>query len=482
MSSPPSPPPALARGPSPTARAGLGLARALVGRRFTASFAALRATLRMSADELRARQEERTRAIVTGAIERVPYWRDAARSLGMEAGDVHGRAELQRLPVVDKSVFRSRPAADFLAEGLPVHRQLPFTTSGSTGDPFRFVLDRRAMGIVFASHLFFDSWYDLDPFDRSVRIQGPPSAEPALPRGTPWRARLRAGATRRMQACYERTTQRRLSTLDASPERVQALLESFRPDYLLGYTATLGLLAAEFLRSGYRPSRPLRSVITIAETLTPERRSSIESCFGAPIANRYGQREFKFWCAQSPVGDPSRFLVHPELVVFETLDDAGDSAQPGATGRVVLTNLHNEVMPFLRYDTGDLATRHEPMAGSPFPVMGRLDGRTQELIAIPGGRTLDATTVGHMLFVVGPFADHVRLYQVVQDEPRRLRLRIAPRGAPADDLGPRLRTTLMNVAGPGVEVAVEFVDDIPLERSGKRPILKALRTPPSHAR
>lgn len=478
-----------ARPPSVLARAGLSVARTLVGRRFTAGLAELRATLTQSADELHARQEARIRAIVTHAIRSVPFWREAAHSLGMAAGDVRGRIDLVRLPIVDKAVFRSRPLEQFLAEGIPEHRRIPYRTSGSTGDPFAFVLDRKAMPVVFASHLFFDSIYGLDPFDRSLRIQGPPAAEPPLPAGTPWRARVRAALTRRMQAGYERTTMRRLATLEASPERVRALIEGFRPEYLLGYTSTLAVLAESFLQAGWRPPKPLRAVITIAETLTVERRTALEACFGAPIANRYGQREFKFWCAQSPPGDPTRFDVHPDLVVFETLRDDGRSCDEDECGRVVLTNLHNEVMPFLRYDTGDLATRREARGEQRFPVMGRLDGRTQEILRLPNGVVLDATTVGHMLFVVRGHADTVRLYQVVQEAPDLLRLRLVPRAEHAEPartaaLLARVRDDLTAIAGDGIRVLADAVTEIPLERSGKRPVLKAYRgvAAASHAR
>lgn len=429
----------------------------------------------MSADELLARQAVLTQKIVRHAITKVPFWRDAARALGMQPGDVRGNEDLVRLPVVDKKVFRSRPQSDFLAEGVPEHRRIPYTTSGSTGDPFVFVLDRASMPTVFASHLFFDSWYGLDPFDTSVRILGRPAAEPPMPQSTPLRAKLAAVVQKRVQRTYERLTQRRLVTLDVTPEGIRATLESFRPVYLLGYTSTLAVLAEEYLRIGYRPTRPLRCVITIAETLTPERRRVIEQCFGAPIANRYGQREFKFWCAQSPLGDPSRFLVHPELVVFETLRADGRAAAEDETGRVVLTNLHNEVMPFLRYDTGDLATRRRAGPDSPFPVMGRLDGRTQEILELPSGRKLDASTVGHMLFVVGPFADRIRLYQVLQERLDLLRLRLVPRGEANEELAAKLRDALAEITGPGVQIVTEFVDDIPLEASGKRPVLKSLR-------
>ena len=458
-----------------TSRAGLGFARALVGGRLTRRMAGFQAAHALSPDELRSRQRALLQRIVRRALTTVPYYRDVARERGLAPDDIRSVEDLSALPVVDKSVFRSRPLDDFLADDIPRWRRLPYTTSGSTGDPFRFVLDRNAMPLVFASHLYYDSLYGLDPLDRSLRIMGPPSEDPP-PESPPLRARLRVCATRFTQQGYERLTQVRIPTVEADPDRVRAILDAFQPTYILGYTATLAAIADAFLASGYRPRHPLRAVITIAETLTPERRRSLEACFGAPIANRYGQREFKYWCAQSPPGDPSRFLVNTELVVWETLLADGTRAAPGEVGRVVLTNLHNEVMPFLRYDTGDLAAVDEPAwpDGPGFPVVTRLDGRTQEVLRTPSGRTIDATTLGHHLAVTCGHVDVIRLYQLIQTAVDRVTLRVVP-PAPLDaPTLERIRADLGSLLGPGLHVDIQLVDDIPLERSGKRPILKTL--------
>src|SRR5690606_37868644 len=126
-----------------------------------------------------------------------------------------------------------------------------------------------------------------------------------------------------------------------------------------------------------------------------------------------------FWCAQSPIDDPTRFLVNTELVAWESLRADGEPAAPGEVGRVVLTDLHNRVMPFLRYDTGDLAALGPAdwPGGRGFPIVTRLDGRTEEVLRTPSGRSIDATTLGHQLFVLGGHTDAIRLYQLVQSAP-----------------------------------------------------------------
>ena len=331
--------------PGPAARLALGAARALIGKRFTGRLAELRDVENLPPEELVARQDRLLQRITRHAAETVPFWRDAFAERGLAPDAIRTTADLQALPIVDKAVFRSRPIEDFLSTAVPAHRRLPYTTSGSTGDPFRFVLDRAAMPLVFASHLYFDSWFGLDPFDRHVRIMGPPAPEPGLPDGTPLGARLRYGLNATLQKGYERLTQRRFTTFDVTADKLRRTIESFRPRYLMGYTSTLAGLARDLLGDGWRSPWPMKAIITIAEPLTPERREVLEECFRGPIANRYGQREFKYWCAQCPPGDPTRFQWITELVTAEVVA-ADDTPLPhGEVGRLILTNLHNFVMP-----------------------------------------------------------------------------------------------------------------------------------------
>lgn len=462
----------------------LGLGRALVGKRFTGTWAELDSLQWRSRDELAARADRRLSALLQHACEHVPFYREHCRRERIDPRELRTVADLARLPVVDKATFRAHDLAHFFADDVPAHRRLPYTTSGSTGDPFRFVLDRNAMPLVFASHLFYDSWFGLDPFDRCLKIMGPPVANPPMPAGTPLGFRIRQSVAARLQRAYERLTQKRFSMFDVDPARIDeiyASIELFRPAYLLGYTSSLATLADEFLRRGLRPSRPLKAVVTIAETLTPNRKRLLDECFAAPIANRYGQREFKYWCAQSCDRSPLRFHVNTELVVWETLRDDGSPAAPGEVGRVVLTNLHNHAMPFLRYDTKDLAAVDDAACacGRGFPVVGQLDGRSQECLILPSGRMINPTSLGHYLFVVHGWVDAVRHYQLVQRAPDDVLLQLVLADGDASTAA-RIAGDVQALLGEGIRVDFAVVSEIPLERSGKRPIIKVLHAPVAH--
>lgn len=449
----------------------------VVGRRFSRSLSDMQSVQWLPTEKLQERTETRLNQLLRHAAKNVPFYRDTYKSLGLSDSQLGTISDLRQLPIVSKATFRARPLEHFLAINIPAHRRLEWTTSGSTGEPFKFFLDRQMMPIVFASHLFYDSWYGLNPSDRYVRIMAPPAAEPALAEDTPLSARLRYAAYSQLQATYEAWTQMRFSMFDVDEERtveIYQCIEQFRPKYILGYTSTLATIADTLLRRNLRLSRPLSGVVTIAETLTEDRRGYIEEFFGAPIINRYGQREFKFWCAQSCSESPQRFHVNTELVVWEVVREDDTPARPGELGRVVLTNLHNYAMPFIRYDTGDLAVAGTTSCacGRGFPLVDQLQGRSEECLLTLSGKMINPVSLGQYLFVSHEYVDAVRQFQLVVEGPHAMRLLIVPADGFDDDTRAQLRRDMTELLGEDVTVLVDLVARIPLERSGKRPIIK----------
>ncbi len=264
-----------------------------------------------------------------------------------------------------------------------------------------------------------------------------------------------------------------------SAEAIYRRIEAFRPAYVLGYTATLANLADHLLRRNLRLQHRLRAVMTGAETLTPPRRRLIEQYFQAPIINPYGLREIGACIAQNCPASPERFHVNTELVIWETVREDGAPAAPGEIGRVVLTHLHNYVMPFLRYDTGDLAVAggKQCACGRGFRLVGPIDGRWIECVRTPSEKVISPASLGQYLIVVPGHAEAVWHYQLVQEAPERVRLLVVPAPELGREQRERLREglgrSLTQFLGDAMTVEVEMVTDIPAEESGKRLVIKA---------
>ena len=276
----------------------------------------------LSQAELEARAEPRLAWLLKHAAEGVPFYRDTYQRLGLAPDDLRTIKDLQRLPVVSKATFLAESPSRFLALGIPPHASVTQVTSGSTGEPFAFALDRGKLPRIFASHLFYDSWYGVRPFDRGMRIGSPSSSPSPLPPDMPIGFRFRQEVSRRLQHLYESLTLRKIKLWSFDEQQAADIyrdIEAVRPVYVYSGASTLAALADMLLRQNLHLQRPPKCVISIAETMTPHRRQLIETYFRAPIVNRYGLREQGYWCAQSCPESPEQFHVNTELVVLEVV-------------------------------------------------------------------------------------------------------------------------------------------------------------------
>ena len=458
--------------------------RWFVGQRFAHALDEMERAQWMAAEELQNRTDRRLAALLRHAAAHVAFYRDIYQRLGLAPDALSTTDDLIRLPVVSKSTHRRLPADQFLAQDVPSHRRLERTTSGTTGEPFTFCLDRGAVPWIFASHFFYDSWCGLQPFDRYIRVVFPPLPDPPLGPDAPRHVRFAQRLGEGLKHSYDRLTQRYVSVWEVTPERAEEVrqrIEEFRPRFVLGYTSTLALVADELLKRNRPLGVPLDGIITIAEALSAERRHVLHTYFKAPITNRYGLREFGSWSAQSCGERPEEFHVNSELVACEILRPDGTPALPGETGRIVLTDLHNYAMPMIRYDTGDLGAideRAECACGRGFPRLKRLEGRSQDCVKTTSGHVISPLLLGDYMWLGGPSFEHsnhkdaIEQYQLIQVAPDRVRMHVVPGSTFDKTRQNRLHSDLGRLLGKDMSVTIETVTEIPLEKSGKRCIIK----------
>jgi len=148
----------------------------------------------------------------------------------------------------------------------------------------------------------------------------------------------------------------------------------------------------------------------------------------------------------------------------------GRPAAPGEVGEVVITDLNNFSVPLIRYRIGDLATavdNAEPCpCGRGLSRIGRIQGRTQAIVHCGNGAWLPGTFFHHF------FKDHdyaIRSFQVHQSRKGEFTLRIVKQDQFSEEAFRRIVDELRQYVGKASEtpIDVEFVDEIPLLRTGK---------------
>ena len=398
-----------------------------------------------SPEQIRERQWNGVRAMVAHAHAANPFYRERFRSIGLQPEDLRTWEDFGAIPLLTKDDIRNHPDA-LISDGFSRDTMVHMRTGGSTGVPVHLYWDAYAHRFKNALVRRHDAWAGFVQGIKQAALWGDTDKH------YPLKVRL-------YKALCERTLY--LDTLkmdDAYLAQFVERVRKFRPRVLIGHAHSLYFFA-EFLLARKIADVRFEAIISTAETLIPAERETIESCFGPVLFNRYGCEELSLIASECEQHDGMH--VGAEGLIVEVLD--GDATTPG---RVVVTDLVNRGMPFLRYEVGDLATT-APAAcacGRGLPRLGRVFGRTSDILYAPDGRKISGISIldTFVIHVAG-----VKQAQIVQDALDHLRVRVVPDARYTEDTERALAASVRQIFGAQMRHDLELVDAIAPTARGK---------------
>lgn len=250
---------------------------------------------------------------------------------------------------------------------------------------------------------------------------------------------------------------------DEALDRMLSMVESKGLRYVMGYAASLYLLADRARRRDQRIR--LDGVVSWGDNLFPHYRATIEEVFGCKVIDTYGCGEGLQIAAQC--GAPERgYHVFMKHVLVEILDK-DQPARPGELGDIVVTRLHAGAMPLIRYKVGDvgrMAPAGQCSCGRGLELLLSIDGRASDIVVTPSGKKL----IVHFFTGIFEFARSIDTFQVVQNSSSSISVRVVPKGQFDAQEWDRLRTEILTKGDPQLRVELELVDSIPVSASNKR--------------
>lgn len=325
------------------------------------------------------------------------------------------------------------------------------TSSGSTGRPLRHLTtDIQNLASGCASERFFN-WHNIDPGRLTVRIRAASHPDAVYPKGrrtTAWRAGHRESEA--------------IDLSISTPIDLQIeWLSRVRPAHLASYPNNLREIAHEARRSG--AVLKFDAIMTFGEMTTDDMRAAIEDYFHMPPLDRYGSSEVGQIAAMCP--HSLKHHVTSELVLLEIVDAGGHPAEPGATGRIIVTPFYNLAMPLIRYELGDHGVLSpEPCGcGRTLPVLERVLGRTRNIF-----RFIDGTGTWPVL-LSRDFQAFVpnRQFQVVQLTHTEIEFRYVPVADDQTNDVAALTAYFRRKLHPSVSVTLAPVAAVSRSRGGK---------------
>jgi len=428
----------------------------LVMRRHISSTAAEYASLQYQPyEQLKQRQEAKLRRLLHHAFDNVPFYREKFEQAGLKSEDIQTIEDLPKLPVVTKEEIRANFPHRVTAGNIDPKRRIPGRTSGSTGRPLEFYTDRISRDKRSAAFAFFNSWAGVKYGDKSLLIGLIHSRTVA-------------------EKVFEHLRRHHcLSVLNINENNIVEVcyrLARMRLDVIIANALAISWIAMVAKNNGIK-IRPKKAVISTAQMLPSKK--LLEDVFECPVFNRYGSWEMSGAVAQNCPGS-DRLHVNTELCILEIVDEEGKACATGQRGRVVITDLNNWVMPFIRYDTEDGATVGEPCpCGRTLPVIENLEPRLEQYIQTPSGNTISSGVLGSFLFRKRDYMNYFVKCQAVHKSLTEVTFNFVPLQSVSQSLLSRLGDDLRLLLGTEINLVINPVDDIPPAPSGKLILIKS---------
>ncbi|VTR93662.1 polysaccharide biosynthesis protein : CapK related-protein OS=Planctomyces limnophilus (strain ATCC 43296 / DSM 3776 / IFAM 1008 / 290) GN=Plim_3882 PE=4 SV=1: AMP-binding [Gemmata massiliana] len=405
----------------------------------------------LSRTELEYRQLESLRRLLSHSYQNCPYYRCEWDRLGLKPNTVHTLADFHDWPILTKEAIRINRAQ--MRSSVPGQQMIAKATGGSSGAPLQFDLNLESHERRVAATYRGYNWAGAGPGTKQFFLWGAALGD---------RTWKQYAKDRLYDWLNRRITINSFEFSRAKVPEFNNRLNRFRPDVIVAYTNPLYAFAQSLEELKQIPYSP-RSIVVGAEKIYPFQRELIERVFRAPIFETYGAREFMIIGGECD--RHAGLHLTTENLIVEVVDDQGHPTPDGEEGNVVITDLTNYGMPFVRYINGDRAVAGftECPCGRGLPLLRKVVGRQLDMIDTPDGRRVPGEFFPHLL----KDFPAVERFQVVQESNSRVEIRLVLRPGWDDTSRIRLDAELRKVLGSTIAIDVTPVASIPLTAAGK---------------
>lgn len=408
-------------------------------------------------EKLHAQQYRQAAELLRHARDSVPYYRERLEDFAWQGGAPLDAETWRQLPLLRREDIQEGQGRALLSERLPKSHGATqkVSTSGSSGKPVTVMSS--AVAAIFWNVITLRDflWRRVDLSAKVAAIRFDEKRQSRYPDGM-------------LLDYWLKSIQPFLATgacamLDISTpvDKQVEWLARQEANYLVTYPSNLEALLL-YCRAQQVGLPTLSQVQTLSEVLHPRVRNLCQEVWGFGIDDMYTCQEAGYIALQCP--DHAHYHVQSENLIVEILDGDGNPCAPGESGRVVLSDLHNFVMPLIRYDIGDFAEVGEPCpCGRGLPVLKNIMGRARGMLTLADGSRIRPDFGGPHFHEV---AD-VRQYQIIQKSREKLAVKLVAPGGLNESEAHNLRQMILDQLGHPFELEFSFHEDIPRSAGGK---------------
>jgi phenylacetate-CoA ligase len=359
--------------------------------------------------QIRHYQWDKLKKLISHAYDNVPYYKALFKKKGITPGDIQNIDDVKLLPILSKQDIQNS-LDDMVASNVDKCKLALNSTGGSTGMPLNFYQDHDYKKWADAARL--RAWRYVPGCDLS-------SVEAVL-----WGAIRDVGKGFLYRRAFREVLRGgvlRLNTFDLDEvalKKYLLLFDLFKPPLVRGYATSLYFLAEYIEDNNIKIHRP-KAIVSSTEVLHQRMRDKIETVLKAPVFDSYGCREVSQIAMECH--EHNGFHVAFENQYVELIDQ-----------NIIVTNLNNYAMPFIRYKLGDMAQdliREPCRCGRHSPRLVNLLGRDNDNIKLPNGKIINGEFFEFLFFGM---SDVVQYQVVYHKKEQIMRIKIHLKNSKTD--------------------------------------------------
>lgn len=295
------------------------------------------------------------------SAKKIPFYKELYENAGVLDAKINSLEDLKKLPVIDKALCRKNGYEDFFMD-RDIPGSLITSTSGSTGKPFHIRIPERT---------------EMTPSLKVIHAM----------KHFGWRPLMKGLEIWREDTSTHKNFMRKMGLLRSVSifkplEEMKTRIETENPDYLNSSKSYLMALADYLEEKGV--NLRLKFLLCSLEELSEGQRNRLESFFHTKLINVYG-------CMEAPtIGyscpEHNQMHIFQTTVIVELINQRFIEGEQ--YGDIAITNLTNNIMPFIRYQTGDVVkmSEYKCKCQRNSQIIGNIYGRNDNVIITSEGR------------------------------------------------------------------------------------------------
>lgn len=314
------------------------------------------------------------------AYKKIPFYKQFSQLKDLQIENAF--EILQTLPIVDKDYIKSNYSL-FSMPGKDVDNNKHRQTSGTSGNPLVFLASKNKEAqhqIAFYEYITGQSFLKQGlTHVNTIAIDGSRISENDISRNVFWIKNSGSDLYGRISFSSVHMNDQTL------PFYVKKITE-LNPYLLRGYPSAI-LKLGRFIKDhnsladiSWRP----KGIYLTSENSNREDMNELSEIFSCPVFGQYGHTEASVFGWTQPNRDI--YYCSPFYGFTEVLDDRNNQVNEGQIGEIVVTGFGNDVQPFIRYRTGDIAEYGGKING--IVKLNKILGRNNDFIINNAGQTI----------------------------------------------------------------------------------------------